>query len=325
MVFSGKREADAITTDFKGKHILSLTQFSKSAIQKLFKTTDKLIIRIAKRKDVSILTRSVTTLLFFEPSTRTFTSFSSGIKKMGGETIELLNPGETSSFAKNESLQDSIRVFSTYTDLIIIRHPEEGFIHKAARVSKVPVISAGEGAGEHPTQALYDLYTIYQRHKRLSNLKILILGDARFSRSIHSLILGLTLYENNVIYLLSPMGLELSKDQERSFGKKIKLVTIKNEKEIPKDCDLWYSNRIQKERFENLALYKKALKSFPVITTDLLKKYGNKKMIIMDPLPRVGNIDEEVDKDPRAKYLTDQLENGLYIRMALVGLVSGRI
>lgn len=325
MVSLGNDANHKITTDFKGKHILSLTQFTKPAIRKLFGKTRWLIKRLKKKKDIDILNGSVSTLLFFEPSTRTFMSFSSGIKKLGGQTVEFTNPNETSSFAKKESLEDSVRVFSTYTDLIIVRHPENGFIQKMAENSSVPVISGGEGNGEHPTQALYDLFTVQQKIGRLSKLKVLVLGDVKFSRCIHSLIKGLALYPGNIVYWLAPKGLELSRELEQDVKKQVRIVKVRNVNEIPSDCNVWYTNRIQRERFKSNTLYKKALRSLPVITPELLKKKGNKNLIILDPLPRVNNIDERVDDDSRALYLRNQLENGLYVRMALVALVLGKI
>ena len=162
MFLSGK-----IAGDFRKKHILSISQFDQASIAKLFKKTDWILSRVKRKKDLNILKRSVATLLFFEPSTRTFVSFSSAMKKMGGTTIDLLKPNETTSFFKGESLADAVKVFGTYTDLIIIRHPEKGYVQKVAEVSPVPVISGGDGAGEHPTQALYDTYTIYQRFRKL--------------------------------------------------------------------------------------------------------------------------------------------------------------
>ncbi|MBI2051169.1 aspartate carbamoyltransferase [Candidatus Roizmanbacteria bacterium] len=314
-----------ITTNFKSRHILSLDQFTPVSLRKLFETTDRIIKLLKRKSPLEILKRSVITLLFFEPSTRTFGSFSSAIKRLGGQTIDLLDPEKTTSFVKGESLKDTMQVLGTYSDIIIIRHPEKGFVQKAAAVSPVPVISGGEGAGEHPTQALYDTFTLYQKFGKLSHLKGLVLGDALYSRSIHSFIKALSLFPKDVIYLFSPPGLEISYDFERKLHGKIKLVRITRENEIPEDCNFWYTNRIQKERFKSRSVYEKALKDFPVITPELLAKKGNRDMIILDPLPRVGNIDIRVDSDPRSLYLTKQLENGVYIRMALVSLILGKI
>lgn len=320
---SGPDPRSKITSSYRGRHILSLSQFTPASISILFKKTDELHRLIKRKKPVDFLQRSVATLLFFEPSTRTFVSFSSAIKKLGGSTIDILSPGETSSFAKGESLSDSVKVFSTYTDIIIVRHPEKGFADRAASVSSVPVINAGDGEGEHPTQTLYDLYTIHQKFRRLDGLKGLVMGDVRNSRSIHSLLRGLALYKRNTIYLLSPKELFLTPDFKKSLPKTLTIIEITKESDIPVDCDFWYSNRLQKERVKGNA--QKILKNFPVITPTLLARYGNKKLILLDPLPRVGNIDEQVDQDPRAVYLTNQLENGLFVRAALVALVLGKL
>ena len=227
---------------------------------------------------------------------------------------------QTSSAVKGETLEDAIRVFSNYSDLIVIRHPENGAAKRAADVTDTPVINAGDGYGEHPTQALLDLYTIRNRFKKLNNLTGLIAGDLLYGRTVHSLLRGFSLFSGNIIYLLSPQRLRLPRDLFERFSKKIKLIEITSEKEIPENCHFWYWTRVQKERFSDLKEYEIIKTSF-VITPELLKKKGGKQTIIMHPLPRVGEIDSRVDSDRRALYLTEQIRNGLYVRMALLQLI----
>lgn len=314
-----------IDGNFKNKDIVSLDQFDKASILKLFKVTEK-VRKMAFRKSCKILVGKMGTLLFYEPSSRTFSSFASAIKQMGGQTIEYQNPMQTSSAVKGETLEDTIRVFENYCDFIIIRHPEVGTAEKAAEAAeRVPVINGGDGIGEHPTQALMDLYTIYSQFGKLNNLTGLMAGDLLYGRTVHSLMRGLSNFSGNTLYLLSPKSLKLELGLVKELLKrKIKLIEIESEKEIPDDCHFWYWTRVQKERFKSLSDYEKVKNSF-ILTPLLLRRFGNKKMIIMHPLPRVGEIETRVDSDPRAIYLTRQIQNGVYVRKALLGLVLGRI
>lgn len=317
--------AQKIGSSFKNKDIISLDQFDKKSLYALFKTAQK-ISKTKVEKIINLLTGKIITLLFFEPSSRTFSSFASAIKRLGGQTIEYQNPLQNSSSAKGETLEDTIRVFETYSDLIIMRHSIAGAAKRAVAAARTaPIINAGDGIGEHPTQALLDLFTIFNQFNRLNNLKGLIAGDLLNGRTVHSLIKGLSNFDKITLYLLSPKELKLSLQFQNEFGKgSLKFIEITNEKEIPDDCNFWYWTRVQKERFANLDDYNR-VKSQYVISPELLKKNGNSDMIIMHPLPRVGEIDPAIDHDPRAVYLTKQIRNGLYVRMALLGLVMGRL
>ncbi len=303
------------------KNILSLQQFDKKSLELLFKTTNHIIEKCKHNKCPQTLAGNIITLLFFEPSSRTFSSFSSAIKRLGGQTIEYQNPMQTSSSAKGESLNDTIRVFESYSDLIIMRHHMVGMAKKAAEAARyVPIINAGDGVGEHPTQALLDLFTINEKFGTLNGLTGLIAGDLLNGRTAHSLMRGFSLYKNITLYLLSPQSLSL----RREFLNEFTTITIKeihSEKEIPKNCDFWYWTRIQKERFSDLKEYVKVKDSF-ILTKKLLTDKGNKNMIIMHPLPRINEIDPEIDDDPRAYYFK-QVRNGLFVRMALLSLVLG--
>jgi aspartate carbamoyltransferase catalytic subunit len=313
---------EKINGRFKGKDIVSLDQFSPKDIKILFSLVPKMRTIAVNAKPSSIIAGKMIVILFYEPSSRTFGSFSAAVKQLGGQTIEILNPQQFSSAAKGETLDDTIRVFEAYSDAIIIRHPQVGTALNAACVAKfVPIINAGDGIGEHPTQALLDMYTIYEKHKKLNNLIGVMAGDMLNGRTVHSLIKGLSLFQKNTIYLLSPHELKLSPEDYASFSKRgIKLIEIDKVKDLPKNADFWYWTRVQKERFKDLKDYEKVKDGF-ILTPKLLKDYGNSRMIIMHPLPRINEIERGVDCDPRAVYLTTQVRNGHYVRMALIALV----
>lgn len=312
--------------NFKGQDILSLNQFDTKSISTLFSHTPQMA-EIAKNAAASnLLKGNLATLLFYEPSSRTFGSFAAAIKQLGGQTIDIQDPKAFSSVAKGETLDDTIQVFEAYSDLVVLRHSEKGAAQTAAEAAKnIPVINAGDGIGEHPTQALLDMYTIFEKFKRLDHLTGLLAGDLLNGRTVHSLLRGLALYPGNTIYLLSPQNLKLpSNDIKKLQTAGLTIHEIQSEKDIPKNADFWYWTRVQKERFQDLSEYERIKTAF-IVTPKLLDTYGNKEMILMHPLPRVGEILPEVDSDKRAVYLKNQIRNGMYIRMALVALVLGKI
>ncbi len=315
-----------INGNFKNKHILSLDQFSKEDVEKLFSVIPQMKDIVLNKKPSTILSGNIVALLFYEPSSRTFSSFSSGIKRLGGQTIEYQNPMQTSSAVKGETIEDSVKVFEAYANAIVIRHPQVGTLQKAADATPtIPVINAGDGIGEHPTQVLFDLYTVYEKFKKLDNLTVVLVGDMLNGRTIHSMIRGLSLYSGNTIYLLSPKELTLSREDFKNFSsREITLIEIEKEEELPKNAHFWYWTRVQKERFSNLEDYEKVKHRF-ILTPELIKKYAGKDTLFMHPLPRVGEIALSVDTDPRAMYLTNQIRNGLYLRMALLALTLGKI
>ena len=317
---------EKINGKFKGKDILSLDQFSSEDLKILFSLTKRMKDIGFNAKPSRILNGNIVTLIFYEPSSRTFASFSASVKQLGGQTIEIQNPIQVSSVAKGESFEDTIKTFEAYCDAIVIRHPEIGSARKAAEAARiVPIINAGDGAGEHPTQTLLDLYTIYEKFNRLNNLKGVIGGDSLNGRAIHSLLKGLSLFKKNVVYLLAPKQLQLGKEDVLKFKRKgLKIIEIEKEEQIPKDANFWYWIRIQKERFKNLKDYQNVKNNF-ILTSQLLKKYGNRNLIIMHCLPRLGEVLPEIDEDLRAVYLRNQIRNGMYTRMALLALVLGKI
>lgn len=322
----GKKSSDnSIEETFKGKDILSLDQFSPKEIQKIFKTT-KLMKEIAKgAKPSNLLKGNIVTLIFYEPSSRTFGSFGAAVKQLGGATIEILNPEQFSSVSKGETLEDTIRVFESYCDAIVIRHPVAGTAAKAAQAAEfVPVVNAGDGIGEHPTQALLDMATIFDHTNKLESLTGVMAGDMLNGRTVHSLIRGLSKYKNNTLYLLSPKELKLSRDDYSKFkNSNLTLIEIDSEKDMPKNADFWYWTRVQKERFNNLKEYERVKNKF-ILNTKLINERAGKNTIFMHPLPRIGEIDPEVDQDKRAQYLRSEVRNGMYVRMALISLILGK-
>ncbi len=320
-----KSSSDKINGNFKNKDILSLDQFTPKDFKTLFKLTAKMKPIAANAKPSNILEGNIVTLLFYEPSSRTFGSFEAAVKQLGGQTIEIQDPQHFSSVAKGETFEDTIRTFEAYSDAIILRHPVIGAARKAAEAAFfVPIINAGDGIGDHPTQGLLDLYTVYEKFKKLDNLTAVAAGDILNGRTIRSFMKGLSLYSNNTIYLLSPEKLKLTrKDFDDFKNRKLRLIEITSEKDMPKNADFWYWTRAQKERFSSLEEYEEVKNKF-IVTEKLVKEKAGKDTIIMHPLPRVGEIETDVDRDNRAVYLRSQIRNGMYIRMALLALILGK-
>lgn len=318
--------SDKINGNFKGKDIISIDQFSPKDLEIIFSLTKKMITIAASPKPSKILAGNLVSLIFYEPSSRTCNSFAAAIKRLGGETLENRDAERITSVAKGETLEDTIKVLEAYSDAIIIRHPIAGSAKAASDAAFfVPVINAGDGIGEHPTQAILDFYTIKERFNTLNNLTIVFAGDMLNGRTVHSILRGLALYKNNTAYLLSPKTLKLSREDFSDFSKRgIKLIEIEHESQIPKNAHVWYWTRVQKERFENLKEYESVKHSF-ILTPKMLASYGNKDLIVMHPLPKVGEIEKEVDDDPRAIYFGSEIRNGMYTRMALLALVLGRV
>ncbi|HEX8931662.1 MAG TPA: aspartate carbamoyltransferase [Patescibacteria group bacterium] len=322
----GVSDLSKINGNFKGKDIISLDQFSPQDITLLFKVTKKMRTIAFNAKPSDILAGNIITLIFYEPSSRTFGSFAASVKQLGGQTVEIQDPQHFSSVSKGETLEDTIRVFEAYSDAIVIRHPQAGTAQQAADAAFfVPILNAGDGIGEHPTQALLDLFTIFEKTGRLDNLTGVMAGDMLNGRTVHSLIRGLSMYKGTTLYLLSPQELQLSREDFQKFQKHgIKLIEINNEVEIPTKADFWYWTRVQKERFKRLEAYEKVKNKF-VLSEKLVKAKAGKNTIFMHPLPRVGEIEVAIDQDPRAEYLRSEVRNGMYIRMALLALILGKI
>lgn len=300
-------------------HIISTGQFDKKTLEKLFASAAKMEKIHKSRKASKILAGRVMAAIFYEPSTRTRLSFESAMLKLGGQVISTENAAEFSSAFKGESIEDTVRMAQLYADVIVIRHPVAGTLARAAKVAKVPIINAGDGAGEHPTQALLDIYTLHKECKKIDGLTIGMVGDIKYSRVLRSLIKFLGLYKNITLHFANPPELPMS-EEDRTFLKthKIPFTEHATIDHFLSKVDVLYVTRVQKERFASHAQYEK-LKSAFVITEAIANKM-KKNAIIMHALPRITEITPEVDDNPRAAYFR-QAQNGLYMRMALLEML----
>ncbi len=295
------------------KHLISIDDLDRDDILYVLEKAEKFEDVARGERKLRILEGKILANLFFEPSTRTRMSFEVAMKRLGGDVINM-TAQEASSIAKGETLADTIRVVSKYCDAIVIRHPLEGAARFAAENSDVPVINAGDGAGQHPTQTLLDLYTIKKECGKLDGISIALVGDLRYSRTIHSLIKALTLFETE-IYLVSPEALSLPEDMLEELGGNVRRAKLD---EIIDKIDVLYVTRIQKERFPDEEEYRKVAGSYR-ITTELLEK-AKDELIVMHPLPRVDEVDVAVDATKHAKYF-QQAFYGVPVRMAILSEV----
>lgn len=296
------------------RHIISMKDFSHDEIDIILKRA-KDFEPIARGKKSSLLSGKILATLFYEPSTRTRLSFETAMKRLGGEVIDL-GPVEKSSVAKGETLADTIRVIGNYADAIVLRHPREGSARMAAQFSNVPILNAGDGAGHHPTQTLLDLYTI-MRESSLSNLRIALVGDLKYGRTVHSLAYALSMYHADMT-LISPKQLQMPDVIKKDLKKQGASITeTTNIEDVLEDIDVLYVTRIQKERFPDPAEYQKVAGMYRV-TMELLEKAPD-NLIIMHPLPRLDEIDPAVDRTKYARYF-EQSFYGLPVRMALLAM-----
>jgi aspartate carbamoyltransferase catalytic subunit len=272
------------------------------------------------RKGSDMLKGKILATLFFEPSTRTRLSFEAAMHKLGGSTIGFAE-AEIASVRKGENLADTVRTVENYADVIAIRHPLEGAARLAAEFAKVPIINGGSGAEEHPTQALLDLYTILKEKGTIDGLKIALVGDLRYGRTVHSLAYALSNY-NVELYLVSPESLKMRREVLEEIKGKISVTEETDIAKVIPNLDVLYVTRIQKERFPDPAEYMKVKGSYK-IDLELLKR-AKKDMIILHPLPRVDEIASEVDGTPHARYF-QQVWNGIVMRMALLALILGAV
>lgn len=305
---------------FFGQDILSVSQFDRDDLESIFGVAHEMLGMVERIGTFDLLKGKVLTNLFYEPSTRTSSSFVAAIERLGGSVIQINNV-TYSSVSKGETLEDTVRTMGCYTDAIVLRHPEKGAVARAAAASEKPVINAGDGPGEHPTQALLDAYTIREEMGDMDGLTVTMLGDLKYGRTVHSLAKLLTLYDVKLNYV-SPEILRMPDYlQEEIDALGVKQYETADLEEVLPETDVLYVTRIQKERFEDPAAYDHVKDSY-VITADTMTR-AKEKMAVMHPLPRVGEIATEVDSDPRAAYFR-QMEYGMYVRMALLALVLGR-
>lgn len=303
---------------FQGKDIISIEDFSRQEIEHILNVSKTMEPMAEKGSDM--LKGKILATLFFEPSTRTRLSFESAMIKLGGGNIGFSDI-ENTSIKKGENLADTVRTIENYADIIALRHGLEGSARFAAEYSKVPIINAGTGAEEHPTQALTDLYTIRKEKGKIDGLKIALLGDLRYGRTVHSLAYALAFY-NIELYLVSPESLRMRKDVLQTIQGKIKVNEDASLDAIMPQIDVLYVTRIQKERFPDAAEYAKVKGAYKIDQKTL--KNAKTDMIVMHPLPRVDEIAPEVDETPQARYF-QQVRNGVMVRMALLSLVLGAV
>ena len=307
-------------SSFYGRDIVSVKQFSRDDLRYIFGVADEMRGIVRRVGATDLLKGHILANLFYEPSTRTSSSFISAMQRLGGAVIPI-HGVQYSSVSKGESLPDTIRTLQCYADVIVLRHPEVGASEVAARYATKPVISAGDGIGEHPTQGLLDLYTIYTELGTIDGLHVAMVGDLKNGRTVHSLSRLLALYDVRLTFV-SPQVVSLPPDlREELIEGGVSLAETDTLEDVIGEADVVYVTRVQKERFADLREYE-AVKDYYEITPSLMQR-AKERMALMHPLPRIGEIHYDVDDDPRAAYFR-QMENGMYIRMALLAAVLGK-
>lgn len=303
--------------NFKGKSIISLRDINKKDLEYILLKAKE----IKQNKHKNALKDKVLATLFFEPSTRTKLSFESAMLSLGGKVFGFSGQ-ESSSVAKGETLKDTIKMVTGYCDVIAIRHPLEGAARVASEVATVPVINCGDGSNQHPTQALLDVFTIKDKFNTIDGLHIGLFGDLRYGRTVHSLSMALSHYDVT-LYFISPKLLQMPEHYKLFLKQQgVKFFEVENLEDVAKQLDVIYVTRIQKERFADPEEYIKVAGCYKITldTVSVLKKDAK----IMHPLPRVDEIDPAVDSAPNAVYF-EQAHNGVPVRQALLGLVTGGI
>mgnify|MGYP001568828822 CR=1 FL=1 len=303
-------------------HVIEAQQFDVTTLQRLFEVAEQME-QVVARGGITDYHNRIMATLFYEPSTRTRFSFETAMCRLGGDVISTENAGEFSSAAKGETLEDTIRILNGYADVIVIRHKEVGSARRAAAVSRVPIINAGDGAGQHPTQALLDLYTIRKEIGAIDGQRIAMVGDLANGRTVRSLAYLLSKFRDVKMYFVAPPLLKMKEDILEHLRERNVWFTEESalDKVLP-EVDVVYQTRVQKERFgDRIADYEKC-RGVYVINSETLRLM-KPKSIIMHPLPRLDEITMEVDADPRAAYFR-QAQNGLYVRMALLSVVLGK-
>jgi aspartate carbamoyltransferase catalytic subunit len=297
------------------RSLVSINDFSKKEQLRIL----EIAAEFEKKPTQKILEDFVVATLFFEPSTRTRLSFETAVNRLGGKIIGFSDASST-SVKKGESLKDTIKTVANYSDLIVMRHPVEGSARFASEVSHVPIINAGDGANQHPTQTLLDMYTIKQTQGKLDNLHVAFVGDLKYGRTVHSLVIALTNF-NCTFHLVSPIELKLpSAVKHHIKDKKLEYYQYTSMEEVIDKVDILYMTRIQRERFSDPMEYEKIKNSY-VLRNEMLNN-TKKNLKILHPLPRVNEIDEDVDENSKAYYFQQAL-NGVFVRQALITTILG--
>lgn len=311
---------DQRTAPWYGKDVISVRQFNREDLEYIFAVAHEMRVMVERIGTFDLLKGKILANLFYEPSTRTSSSFTAAMERLGGSVIPI-NEVRYSSVAKGESLPDTVRTLECYADVIVLRHPEVGSAALAARYAHKPVINAGDGIGEHPTQALLDSLTIKEELGHIDGLTVTMLGDLKYGRTVHSLARLLSLYKVKLNYV-SPDILEMPAEIIQELNAKgIVQKSFSNLEDVLPATDVLYVTRVQKERFSDLNAYEKVAGAY-VIDPDMMK-IAKDRMIVMHPLPRISEISKDFDDDPRAAYFR-QMEYGLYVRMALLAMVLGK-
>jgi carbamoyl-phosphate synthase/aspartate carbamoyltransferase/dihydroorotase/carbamoyl-phosphate synthase/aspartate carbamoyltransferase len=304
-----------------GQDVISVDQFDREKLSYIFHRAHEMREMVDRVGSCDLLKGRVLACLFYEPSTRTSASFIAAMERLGGGVIPITQGVQFSSVSKGESLPDTIRTLEQYADVIVLRHPEIGAAELAADAATVPVINAGDGTGEHPTQGLLDLFTIREELGRIDGLKVSMVGDLRNGRTVHSLTRLLMQYDVSYRFV-SPEILRLPMSlMNQLIDRKMKVRETHKIDDVIENADVLYVTRVQKERFSDPAQYD-AVKDYYRITPETMRR-AKPTMALLHPLPRVGEIDPEVDSDPRAAYFR-QVQNGMFVRMALLAAVLGR-
>jgi aspartate carbamoyltransferase len=311
---------DQRSAPWYGKDIISVKQFSRSDLEYIFGVAHEMRVMVERVGTFDLLKGKILASIFYEPSTRTSSSFIAAMERLGGNVINI-NEVRYSSVAKGESLPDTVKTLECYADVIVIRHPELGSAAKAAAAAHKPVINAGDGVGEHPTQALLDAFTIREELGRMDDLTVTMLGDLKYGRTVHSLSRLLSLYNSKLNYV-SPeilrMPAEIISELEAKGMRQTEYRTL--DQALP-ETDVLYVTRVQRERFESEEVYESVRGAY--VLDKAVMTAAKPKMIVMHPLPRVTEISTDFDDDPRAAYFR-QMEYGLYVRMALLAMVLGK-
>ncbi len=303
-----------------GKDIISVKQFNRENLEYIFAVAHEMRTMVERVGTFDLLKGKILANLFYEPSTRTSSSFTAAMERLGGSVIPI-NEVKYSSVSKGESLPDTVRTLECYADVIVLRHPETGSAAIAAKAAHKPVINAGDGVGEHPTQALLDAFTIREELGHLDGLTVTMLGDLKYGRTVHSLARLLSLYKVKLNYV-SPEILRMPTEvTDELKAKKMEQTESMDLHEALPQTDVLYVTRVQKERFEDPAVYEKVKGAYVIDPATM--KAAKQRMIVMHPLPRVTEISMDFDEDPRAAYFR-QMEYGLYVRMALLAMVLGK-
>jgi len=299
----------------KNRSLVSITDYSKEEYIRILDLAET----FSDKPTQDLLSGFVIATLFFEPSTRTRLSFESAVSRLGGKIVGFTD-ASSSSVQKGESLKDTIKTVSNYSDLIVMRHPMEGSVRFASEVASVPIINAGDGSNQHPTQTLLDLYSIRKTQGTLDNLNIAFVGDLKFGRTVHSLVMALCDF-NTTYHLVSPVELKLPSSVKMHIkNRKLKYEQYTELADVIPNVDIVYMTRIQRERFSDPIEYEKVKNSY-ILTNDMLND-SKENLKVLHPLPRVNEINEDVDDNPKAYYF-EQALNGVYVRQALLTSILG--